>query len=141
MTRLCWRKCGDGLLDYAKGDYSCDASVADMLNDLQWESLKSCREQFSLIMLYNILKQNTYLPLDYLPVFLSHSSQYIYQFQIRYIFTLQEHFCNIYIGIVKYSFLILSLRLWNSLPRWIVECSTTESFKLVLQNYLYGLKS
>jgi len=50
---------------YVKGDHSHDASVTDILNDLKWESLESCREQFSLIMLYNILKQNNYLPLDY----------------------------------------------------------------------------
>ena len=34
-----------------------------MLNELQWESLEFHREQFCVIMLYNILKQDTHLPL------------------------------------------------------------------------------
>jgi len=54
---------------YVKGDYSYAACVTDMPNDLKWESLESRREKFSLIMLYHILRQNTYLPLDYLPEF------------------------------------------------------------------------
>jgi len=108
-----------------------------MLNNLKWESLESRREQFSVIMLYNILKQNTYQPLDYLPEL--QSSQYQLQIRSRHIITLREHFCNT--DAFKYSFLTLSPRLWNSLSRWIVECSTTESFKLAQQNYLYGLNN
>ena len=52
---------------YVKGIYTYDASVTQMLNELQWESLKSHREQSRLIMLYNILKQN----------FISHWNTYL----------------------------------------------------------------
>jgi len=58
--KIMLEKCQDGLLDVVKGDYSYDASVTDMLNDLKWESLESRREHVQL-MLYNISKQNTYL--------------------------------------------------------------------------------
>ena len=36
-----------------------------MVNELKWESLESRREQLSLTMLYNILKQNVYLPPEF----------------------------------------------------------------------------
>jgi len=36
-----------------------DASITDMHNNLKCKSVEPCREQFSLIMLYNILKRNT----------------------------------------------------------------------------------
>ena len=41
-------------------------SVTLMLHELKWESLESHRQQFCLIMLYNILKQNVHL-LNYIP--------------------------------------------------------------------------
>jgi len=49
--------------------YTYDASVTQMLNELEWESLESRREQLSLTMLYKILKQNTYFPSEYIPQF------------------------------------------------------------------------
>ena len=49
---------------YVKGIYTYDASVTQMLNKLQWESLESHRDQSCLIMLYNILK----LKAEYLPI-------------------------------------------------------------------------
>jgi len=54
---------------YVKGIYTYDASVTQMLNELEWESLESCREQLSLTMLYNMLKQNTYFLSEYIPQF------------------------------------------------------------------------
>ena len=63
---------------YVKGIYSYDASVMQMLNELHWESR---RDQSRLIMLYNILKQNIYLPSEYIPEFHSQISQY--QLQTR----------------------------------------------------------
>ena len=38
---------------YVKGIYIYNASVTQMLSELQWESLESCREQFRLVMLHN----------------------------------------------------------------------------------------
>ena len=40
-----------------------------MLNELQWESLESRREQFRLVMLYKILKQNVHFPSEHIPDF------------------------------------------------------------------------
>ena len=66
---------------YVKGIYTYDSSVTQMLNELQWESLESCRDQSRIIMLYNILKQNIYLPSEYIPEFHLQISQY--QIQTR----------------------------------------------------------
>ena len=54
--------------------HNYDASVMQMLNELQWESLESRRDQSRLIMLYDILKQNIYLPSEYIPEFHSQIS-------------------------------------------------------------------
>ena len=59
-----------------KGIYTYNASVKQMLSELQWESLESCREQFRLVMLHNILKQNVYFPSEYVPEFRTVTCQY-----------------------------------------------------------------
>ena len=59
---------------YVKGVYTYDASVK---KDVKWESLESRREQFHLIMLYNILQQYTYLPSEDILKFHSQTSQYL----------------------------------------------------------------
>ena len=61
-----------------------------MLNKLQWESLESQRDQFRLIMLYNILKQNIYLPSEYIPEFHSQISQYQLQTRTCHMLRLAE---------------------------------------------------
>jgi len=62
-----------------------------MLNKLEWESLESRREQLSLTMLYNMLKQNTYFPFEYIPQFHQQTSLRTRQ---CHPFRLTEVFCN-----------------------------------------------
>ena len=123
---------------YCKGEYTCDASVTQMLNELQWESLESRRDQFSLIMLYDILKQNTYYYQNILQSFTPrhHTIKYRLQARSSHMFSLSELFCNT--DTYKYS-LMSSPRSGSSLPCHIVECTRAESFKLSQQNYYYGL--
>ena len=117
---------------YVKGIYTYDASVTQMLNELQWKSLESRKDQSRLIMLYNILKQNIYLPSEYIPEFHSQISEY-QQTRSCHMLRLAETFCNT--DIYRYSFVPSSSRLWNSLPRHMIESTSTESFKSVLQDY------
>ena len=84
---------------YVKVIYSYDVSVTQMLNELQWESL---RDQSHLIMFYNILKQNIYLPSKYIHEFHSQISQYQLQTRSCHMLRLAETFCNT--DIYKYSF-------------------------------------
>ena len=118
---------------YVKGIYKYDASVMQMLNELQWESLESRRDQSRLIMLYNILKQNIYLPSEYIPEFHSQISQYQLQTRSCHMLRLAETFCNT--DIYRYSFVPSSSRLWNSLPCHLIESTSTKSFKSVLRDY------
>ena len=124
---------------YVKGIYTYDASVTQILHELQWESLESRRDQSRLIMLYNILKQVTYMPSDHIPEFHSQISQYHLQTRSCHVFRLAETFCNT--NAYKYSFMPSSSRLWNSLPRSIIESTTTTSFKSLLRDYYYRFNS
>ena len=118
---------------YVKGIYSYDASVTQMHNELQWESIESLRDQSCLIMLYNILKQNIYLPSKYIHEFHSQISQYQLQTRFCHMLRLAETFCNT--DIYKYSFVPSSSRLWNSLSRHMIESTSNESFKSILRDY------
>ena len=90
-----------------KGIYTCtyNASVTQMLNELQWESLESHREQSCLIMLYNnILKQNIYFPSEYIPEFHTETSQYQLQTRFCHMFKLSEPYYHT--DAYKYSFAV-----------------------------------
>ena len=67
----------------------------------------------------------------------SHSSTF--KHHCKHMFTLTEHFCKT--DIFKFSFLSWSPRLWNSLPGYIIENTTVESFKSMLHHYFYELNS
>ena len=124
---------------YVKGIYSYHASVTQMVNELKWESLESRREQLSLTMLYNILKQNVYLPPEYIPEFHLQTSQYQLQTRSYHIFRLIEPFCNT--DTYKYSFIPSTSRQWNVLPRYIFEAENTDIFKSLLCNYYFAINS
>ena len=93
--------------------------------------------QFCLIMLYNILKQNTYLPPAHIPEFHLQTSQYQLQTRSFHMFRLTEPFCNT--DTYMYSFIPYASKLWNSLPPYIIESSTIDLFKLSLRNYYITL--
>ena len=105
----------------------------------EWESLESRREQFSLTMLYNVLKQNIYLPPEYIPEFHLQTSQYHLQTRSCHMFKLMEPFCNT--DTYKYSFIPFTSRQWNLLPNYIFESNTIDEFKLMLCNYYFAINS
>ena len=122
-----------------KGIYTYNASVTEMLKELQWESVESCREQSCLIVLYNILKQNIYFPSEYIPEFHTETSQYQLQTRSYHMFKLSVPYCHT--DVYKYSFVPCSSRLWNSLPNQIVEATSASSFKLLLHDHYIRLNS
>ena len=115
------------------------ASVTQMVNELKWESLESRREQLSLTMLYNSLKQNVYLPPEYIPEFHLQTSQYQLQTRSCHMFRLIKPFCNT--DTYKYSFIPSTSRQWNVLPRYIFEAENTDIFKSLLRNYYFAINS
>jgi len=102
-----------------------------MLNDLNWESLESHREQFSLSMLYNILKQNTYLPPEYTPEFHPQTSL---QTRARHMFYTNRTFLQY--GHVLILIFIIITKTVEFIAK--LHC-TVESFKSMLQHYFYAL--
>ena len=106
---------------------------------LIWESTESHREQFRLVMLYRILKQNVNFPSEYIPDFCTEIYQYQLQTRYRDIFRLSEPYCHT--DVYKYSFVPFSSRLWNSLPYQIAETTTANSFKSLLRDHYIGLNS
>ena len=107
---------------YVKNVYAYYVSVT--INELKWESLESLRrEQLSLTILYNVLKQNIYLPPECIPKFYQRASQYQLQTRSYDTFRLVEPFCDTDTSSTLYSFTInISVRdmeLVASLHPWI----------------------
>ena len=124
---------------YVKNVCAYDTSVIQMVNELKWESLESQKEQLSLTMLHNVLKQNIYLPPEIIPEFYLQTSQYQLQTRSCHTFRLVELFCNT--DTFKYSFISSMSGIWNLLPCYIFELVTTTVFKSTLRNYYYEINS
>ena len=99
------------------------SSVGDMLDDLEWPSLETRREQSSLTFFYKIHSGTVSLDKDkYLTpapnlrrTRASHESQYT-----RYL---------AYSNALKYSFFPRTIPMWNILPSSVVSSKTIEEFK------------
>ena len=123
-----------------KAIYTYNASVTEMLKELQRELLESRREQSLLIVLYSILKQNIYFPSEYnIPEFHTETLQYQLQTRSYHMFKLSVPYCHT--DVYKYSFVLCSSRLCNSLPNQIVEAASASSFKSLLHDHYIRLNS
>ena len=100
------------------------SSIGDMLDELEWPSLESCRERrSSLTFFYKIHSGTVSLDKDkYLTpapnlrrTLASHESQYIRQYA--------------YSDALKNSFFPRTIPVWNSLPSSVVSSKTIEEFK------------
>ena len=106
------------------------SSVGDMLDELEWPSLESRREQSSLTFFYKIHSGMVYVDKDkYLtPVTglrqtqASHDSQYR-----RY---------QAYSDALKNSFFPRTIPQWNNLPSPVVSVQTTEEFKSLTNKFV-----
>ena len=99
------------------------SSIGDMLDELEWPSLETRREQSSLTFFYKIhsgtvsLDKDKYLTLapNLKRTRASHESQYT-----RYL---------AYRNALKNSFFPTTIPMWNSLPSSVVSSKTIEKFK------------
>ena len=107
-----------------------------MLDDLEWPSLETRREQTSLTFFYKIhsgtvsLDKDKYLTPKYLTpapnlrrTRASHESQYTRYFA--------------YSDALKNSFFPRTIPMWNSLPSSVVSSKTIEEFRLLVQRYVF----
>ena len=85
-------------------DYSRHSSVTDMLNQLNWQSLKKQRDDLTLLMFYKIINQYVDVPCDHILQNFTRSGN-------RKFLHLPSR-----IDSFKHSFFPRAIRLWNYLP-------------------------
>ena len=119
-----WRRCRGQLPGGHAGDGGTPVAVGDMLNELEWPSMETRREQSSLTFFYKIHSGTVSLDKDkYLTpapnlrrTRASHESQYT-----RY---------SAYSDALKNSFFPRTIpMMWNSLPSSVVSSKTIEESK------------
>ena len=106
--------------DYQNYDHG---SVATLLKDLGWKSLKNRREVDRLCLLKKGLDNNAILPLDEL----SKPARETRHMHNRYYTTIYAH-----TNIFKFSFVPRTIRDWNNLPHIVVEIARDAKFRKLL---------
>ena len=112
-----WRRCRGQLPD---------GPVGDMLDELEWQSLKARRKQSSLTVFYKIHSGTVSLDKD---KYLTPASN------IRRTRTCNETQYTRYIAYseaLKNSFFPRTIPVWNSLPSSVVSSKTPEEFKALI---------
>ena len=96
-----------------------------MLTKLNWPTLQQRRQQFKIIMMYKIINNLILVPIilaTSLFITRGHGTKFI-QLSAR-------------TAAYSLSFYPSSIKLWNSLPDFVVDSTSLESFKLNLDKYL-----
>ncbi|CAH3144832.1 unnamed protein product [Porites evermanni] len=106
--------------DYQNYDHG---SVATLLKDLGWKSLKNRREVDRLCLLKKGLDNNAILPLDEL----SKPARETRHMHNRYYTTIYAR-----TNIFKFSFVPRTIRDWNNLPHIVVEIAHDAKFRKLL---------
>ena len=107
-------------------DYSTYSSISNMLQELQWNSLRERRIQARLVMFYKII--HNLVEVDFSSHFYPMETVTIgHQLKFRQFPTRLDSF--------QQSFLPATIRDWNSLPGDIVASSSLDKFTLSLNNY------
>ena len=108
---------------FVMGDYHYASSVTAMLNQLQWPTLQERRAQFKMVMVYRMIHhQADVLKPLLIPTGMSLRGHH-QQFRVPFARTL----------IYQKTFLPDAIRMWNSLPVVVVQCTSVETFKHEVQ--------
>ena len=104
-------------------DYSRFSSVTSMLSSLNLPSLRDRRIRAKLLMMYKIIHQLVCIPDDFLaPKYPSLRRGYFTQPHTR-------------VDCFKFSFFPSTIKLWNSLPPYVINSPTCSQFCTNLDNY------
>ena len=104
-------------------DYSRFSSVTSMLSSLNLPSLRDRRIRAKLLMMYKIIHQLVCIPDDFLaPKYPSLRRGYFTQPDTR-------------VDCFKFSFFPSTIKLWNSLPPYVINSPTCSQFCTNLDNY------
>ena len=104
------------------GDYRTTSSVTEMVNQLQWTTLQERRAQAKAVMMFRIVNNFVDVPHTYLTPTVAlrgHSMKYLVPFTRT--------------SVYRQSFFPDGIRIWNSLPQELVNCTSTTSFKVGVQ--------
>ena len=104
------------------GDYRTTSSVTEMVNQLQWTTLQERRAQAKAVMMFRIVNNLVDVPHTYLTPTVAlrgHSMKYLVPFTRT--------------SVYRQSFFPDGIRIWNSLPQELVNCTSTTSFKVGVQ--------
>ena len=112
---------------FCLNDFARYSSVTNMLTALNLPSLKSRRNRAKVIMMYKIVNDMISIPTDYfIPCYPQLRKGYYRQLQTN-------------IDLYKYSFIPSAIKLWNSLPPYIINSPTLDQFCTNLSNYTCAL--
>ena len=109
-------------------NYSRDSSVNTMLCNLGWEPLQHRRAISKVTMMYRIINKLTDIPDNQLIPATSSTRGNNLKLLVPYTRT----------NLLKGSFFPDTIRLWNSLPKQVVESPTLDIFKNRLSGVTFG---
>ena len=101
-------------------NWSTTASVTNMINQLEWETLKERRRVAKLVMMYRIINESIDLQI---PNYIHCATTASRCNQNRFIIPYTR------INAFKHSFFPSAVRMWNSLPQHHIDAPTVEGFK------------
>ena len=109
---------------FINNDFRRTSSVTPMLHELQWPTLRERRAQFKAVMMFRIVHGLIGIPPSYLATAprmsqRGHSQKFIVPFARTDVF--------------QHTFFPDAIRLWNSLPEDVVNCTSVDQFRSEVQ--------
>ena len=124
LTGLKWFNV-DQLRRFVYNDFARTSSVTSMLNNLNWPLLQQRRDIAKVIMFYKIINNLISIPHDHITI----SPVSTRGHNLKYIQLAAKS--NTYL----FSFFPSAIKLWNSLPDFVINSTNLNNFKLHLDNY------
>ena len=104
-------------------DFRRTSSVTTMLHQLQWPTLQERRAQFKVVMVYRIVHCLIDIPREHLQPAITSQRGHTQKFIVPFARTL----------LYQRAFFPDSIRLWNALPKDMVNCTSVDQFRQKVQ--------
>ena len=109
---------------FVVGNYSYYASPKAMIKELGWQSLAERRAKSKSVLMYKIQNNLIAIPQNLFQQYSCHS----YRSQAAFILP----FCRT--GCYKFSFVPISIKIWNELPPYVRESQSLNNFKTAIDD-------
>ena len=106
---------------FVTNNYSCYASVTQILTDLNWPTLAQCRDELKTLMMFKIISHlvdistNPFLT----PIFTVHSTRGHNMGFMQPMTRIDSY---------MYSFFPLAIKIWNDLPQNVIDSNDIDPF-------------